>query len=72
MTDLTGTTSSEPAGHDEYIEEQATPPAVRGSFQEIYNALTRQSYIYHDGEWIPKRYSVEDINRESEPFSETT
>jgi hypothetical protein len=35
-------------------DQQPKPIPVRGKFHEIYNPVTRQSYVYRDGEWIPK------------------
>jgi hypothetical protein len=45
--------------------EQPPAPAVRGSFVEIYNPVTRRSYVYKDGEWLPKPDSRRDLDAES-------
>ena len=60
--DFNMTDSDEAEYIDDEIEEQR--PAVRGSFVEIYNLVTRKSYIYQDGDWIPKP----DPKSDAEPF----
>jgi hypothetical protein len=58
--------SDEIENADEEVDEQPQPLPVRGNFTEIYNPVTRQVYIYRDGEWIPK--AAPSIYQDVEPL----
>jgi hypothetical protein len=47
-------------------EDEEQPKPTQGKFNEIYNPVTGRSYIYRDGEWVPKPDPRMDRNREAE------